>query len=49
MTRVNLTIELPDEVEREARESGLLDAEKLASIIQSEMRRQAKRRSAAPV
>lgn len=46
MSRVNLTIDLPDEIEQEARKSGLLEVDKLSYMIQSEVKRQMKRRGA---
>lgn len=41
MTRVNLTLELPEDMEEQARAAGLLTSEKIFGLIEAELERQA--------
>ena len=44
MTKVDLTLELPDGVAREAKAAGLLSSAAVARLVRAEMRRQAAER-----
>lgn len=46
MTRVNLTIELSEDIEEKARAAGLLTGEKLSEMIEAELERQRQREEA---
>ena len=41
MTKVDLTLDLPDRVAREAKEAGLLSGRAVARLLRAEIRRQA--------
>ena len=41
MTRVNLTLDLPENIEEKARAAGLLTSEKVFGLIEAELERQA--------
>lgn len=41
MTKIDLTLDLPDGVAREAREAGLLSPRAMARLLRAEIRRQA--------
>jgi hypothetical protein len=40
MTRVNLTLDLPESIEEKARAAGLLTSEKIFGLIEAELERQ---------
>jgi hypothetical protein len=44
MTKIDLTLDLPDRLAREADEAGLLSPRALARLLREEMRREALRR-----
>lgn len=44
MTKVDLTLELPDGIAREAKAAGLLSPAAIARLVRAEMRRQAAER-----
>jgi len=44
MTKVDLTLDLPDSVAREAKAAGLLSAAAIARLVRAEIRRQAAER-----
>jgi hypothetical protein len=46
MTKIDLTLDLPDRLAREANEAGLLSPRALARLLREEMRREALRRIA---
>ncbi|GEM_PF-2256299 len=43
MARVNITIDLPDEIEQEARDAGLFNLDLFSSVIEIELKRQLRR------
>jgi hypothetical protein len=47
MTKIDLSLQLPDDVAREAKEAGLLSGPAVAQLLRAEIRRQAAGRLAA--
>lgn len=47
MTKIDLSLQLPDDVAREAREAGLLSGRAVVQLLRAEIRRQAAGRLAA--